>query len=53
MLEQHVNLLFAIKLSSDFVQGSKSTNYEKIIKFIVLSIALGKPSTILPIVREK
>ena len=22
MLEQHVNLLFAIKLSSDFVQGS-------------------------------
>ena len=48
-----MNFLFAIKLSSDFLQGSSIKNYEKIIlKFVVLSIALARLGTILPIIRE-
>ena len=45
-----MNFLVAIKFSSDFLQGS---SYEKIkLKFVVLSIVLARPGTILPVVRE-
>jgi len=45
-----VNFLVAMKFSSDFLQGS---SYEKIkLIFIVLSIVLARPGTILSVVRE-
>jgi len=45
-----VNFLAAMKLSSDFLQGS---SYLKIkLTFFVLSIVLARPGTILPLVRE-
>jgi hypothetical protein len=50
-----VNFLFAIKLSSDFLQSSNIYKlYEKIIyaKFFVLSVSFTRPSTILPVVKE-
>jgi hypothetical protein len=50
MLRQLLNFLYPIKLSSDSLQGS---NYENtIFKLVVLSIALARPITILPVVRE-
>jgi len=48
-----VNFLVAIKLSSDFDQVQICINYKKIIlKFFVLSVALARSGTLLPIVRE-
>ena len=45
-----MNFLAAMKISSDFLQGS---SYLKIqLKFVVLSIVLARPGTILPVVRE-
>lgn len=49
-----VNFLVAITLSSDlFYMDLIYRNYEKIIfKFIVFIIALAKPGTILPVLRD-
>ena len=50
-----MHFLFAIKLSSDFLQSSNIYKlYEKIIyaKFFVLSVSFTRPSTILPVVKE-
>ena len=41
-----LNFLFAIKSSSEFLHCSN------ISKFVVISIGLAKPGTILPVVRE-
>ena len=49
-----MNFLFAMKLSNDFFCKIQiSTNNEKILpKFNVLSIALARLGTILPVIRE-
>ena len=47
-----MNFIFAIKISSDFDKVQITINYEKIkFKFVVLSIILAIPDTILSIVR--
>ena len=50
-----MNFLLAIKLSSDILQATNIYKlwYKKIIlKFVVVSIALARTGTILPVVRE-
>ena len=48
-----MNFLVAIKLSFDFDQVQICINYKKIIlKFFVLSVALARSGTLLPVVRE-
>ena len=50
-----MHFLFAKKLSADFFFSKVQifTNYEKIIlEFAVISIALARPGTIFPVVRE-
>ena len=46
-----MNFLFAIKLSSDFFTRFKYLQIMR--KFVVLSIVLDRPGTILPVTRER
>ena len=52
ILQQLVNFLFAIKLSTDFFRVQIWTNYQKITQMCLLSVALTRTGTILYVVRE-